>query len=469
MGLLNCFPGNGESLDTVLAEQNALIDELKSALENKKAGQVNGILQECTIKSGETISAGDFVELVHAGFGLNASVSDVLATTASMSTYCEACALSDNEVFVCYGSGYCSVITIGDEEISISTPTQIDTLSAAGVVKLSDNKVLVATSYRSEDAYSRFTVVAINEDKSLTVGESLQDTRGGCGNLCALDETNAVFAYIDYYESSSGLSCYYVGVRALLISDMSVTLGNYDQRFVSNKKIFSYACRAGDGKVAVVYAYHDDGDTTGYRNITTYHLNEGVLTEIATLEVVSGVVSSYGITCGEIKDDYVFVAFSSDSSTIEAKVYNCTNTEIIEVATSGSVSPISGKALNASYVNKCARLTDGSHLIYNSRYDYAERFIGTVESVTYEGSTQMTISNQSGNTAFTQSGNTFAVVGNNLLFLLYNDNTSMTALYYPQVLTTEVRSVKNKISGVALGSGVGGDTIKVVAHEMEVI
>lgn len=439
---------------------------------------INGIVQAYAVYAGETISAGDFVEFVHSGFGLNSSIAGTLTTTATARSHIAACALSDNRVFFAYNKGYSRIITINGNTISVSTETQVHTQLIGDVVKLTENKVLITTGTVSTSSTTRayFMVATVNDDDSITAGTVVTGTNGcgsGVSSLVALSETSAACISLAY--SLNEYPQYIIGIN---ISGDTVTLtsqseAEYNVVYRNGDDQAPSICKVNDYKFAVVYG-RGNRDTNSEIILATYSLNGGIVVfdRLTTLRSSSTMGYVDGGSCGYIKDNYIFTLHtvtngSGGANSCVISVYNCTDTAHSRKATK-TVS------VSDTYYNfignwiKCVSLPNYSCIFVSYDTGYAYK-------CTWDGASTITVNSvnlgcKADSSGFANFANgAFIAAGRNLMNIYFNTTKLVNYLLYPQEITTEVKTVANKISGVAMTDGITGDVIEVMTHEVEVI
>lgn len=443
---------------------------------------INGILQEYVIKAGETISAGDFVEFVHSGFGLNASTGGSITSVASAVHYIAACALSNNKIFLAYDRGYCCIVTIDGATISASTPTQMHTQYVGDVVKLSDNKVLLATGSINNNGKNAtyFLVISIGADETLTAGTAVQTT-GGCGSalcsLVALDETSAACAALEIDGATyASTTVYYPYIHGLNIQGTAVTITAQTRLLVMYKPEHAdppIICKVNNHRIAVICSLGKADSDASQVQLSTYDLNGGVLSSAVTITLYSNSIEyTNGISCAYLHDNYICTLHvptnsSGYQTSCVVRVYECTGTAITQKA---SINVSRPNGFTGYTWIKGISLLDGSCIFVNSYSGYADRFVYNGSAITHSEAVSVYEADTMGGFNMTSlRNNAPVVIGRNILLFKGASTSLINYLIYPQEVTTEVKAVSEKISGVAKANGVGGDIIEVVTHEVEVI
>lgn len=441
---------------------------------------INGILQEYAIKAGETISAGDFVEFVHSGFGLNASTGGSITGATSAVNYIAACTLSNDKILLAYGKGYCCIVTIDGATVSVSTPTQMHTQYVGDVAKLSDDKVLLATGSMntSGKCVTYFSVISIGTDETLTAGTVVQTT-AACGSaicsLVVLDETSAACAALGMDGATySSTTVYYPYIHGLSIQGTTITITAQTQLLYLYKPKHAdppIVCKVNNHRIAVIYNLGKEDSGASQINLSTYDLNGGVLSSAVTIQLYSNSMEyTNGISCAYLQDGYICTLHvptnsSGSQNSCIVRVYECTGTAITQKATK-TVSRSSGFN-NYTWI-KSISLLDGSCIFVNNYSGYADRFVYDGSAITHSEVVSV-YDKSSGSNMTTCVNSAPVVIGSNILLFKGASASLINYLIYPQEVTTEVKAVSEKISGVAKANGVGGDVIEVITHEVEVI
>lgn len=441
---------------------------------------INGILQEYVIKAGETISAGDFVEFVHSGFGLNASTGGSITSVASAVNHIAACALSNNKIFLAYDKGYCCIVTIDGATISVSTPTQMHTQYVGDVAKLSDNKVLLATGNMAGGGITYFSVISIGIDETLTTGTAVH-TSARCGSaicsLVALDETSAACVALGIDGTTySSTTIYAPYIHGLSIQGTAITITAQTQLLSMYKPEHAdppIICKVNNHRIAVIYNLGKEDSGASQVQLRTYDLNGGVLSSAVTMALYNNSMEyTNGISCAYLQDNYICTLHvptngSGYQNSCIVRVYECTGTTITQKATTTVSRP---KGFTGYTWIKGISLLDGSCIFVNNYSGYADRFVYNGSAITHSEAVSVYEANTMGGFNMTSlRNNAPVVIGRNILLFKGVSASTINYLIYPQEVTTEVKAVSEKISGVAKANGVGGDIIKVITHEVEVV
>lgn len=446
----------------------------------KGGTSINGILQEYVIKAGETISAGDFVEFVHSGFGLNASTGGAITSVASAAYHIAACALSNNKIFLAYDKGYCCIVTIDGAAVSVSTPTQMHTQYVGDVAKLSDDKVLLATGSINNNGrnVTYFSVISIGADETLTAGAVVQTIAGKGSAICSLvvlDETSAACTALGIDGATySSTTVYYPYIHGLNIQGAAITITAQTELLSMYKPEHAdppIVCKVNNHRIAVICNLGKEDSGASKVQLSTYDLNGGVLSSAVTITLYSNSMEyTNGLSCAYLQDNYICTLHvPTNSSGIQSscvvRVYECTGTAITQKATT-TVSRPNG-FMSYTWI-KSISLLDGSCIFVNNYSGYADRFVYNGSAITRSEAVSV-YDPSSGYNMTTCVNSAPVVIGRNILLFKGASASSINYLIYPQEVTTEIKAVSEKISGVAKANGVGGDIIEIITHEVEVI
>nr|DAH46871.1 MAG TPA: hypothetical protein [Caudoviricetes sp.] len=441
---------------------------------------INGILQEYVIKDGETISAGDFVEFVHSGFGLNASTGGSINGVASAVYHIAACALSNNKIFLAYDKGYCCIVTIDGAAVSVSTPTQMHTQYVGDVAKLSDDKVLLATGSINNNGknVTYFSVISIGADETLTAGTVVQTIAGNGSAICSLvvlDETSAACAALGIDGTTySSTTVYYPYIHGLNIQGTAITITAQTKLLSLYKPEYAdppIVCKVNNHRIAVIYNLGKVDSDASQVHLSTYDLNGGVLSSAVTIMLYNNSMEyTNGLSCAYLQDNYICTLHvptnsSGYQNSCVVRVYECTGTAITQKAATTVSRP---NGFQSYTWIKSISLLDGSCIFVNNSSGYADRFVYNGSAITRSEAVSVYDPSSGYNmTACTNSAP--VVIGRNIVLFKGASTSLINYLTYPQEVTTEVKAVSEKISGVAKANGVGGDIIEIITHEVEVI
>lgn len=424
---------------------------------------IKGITEE--LKAQGVVNAGDFVRFLSDYSETNEIKDTAINTTLTQSDVISAVALSENKVFIAYGTIadntaanfrklYGVVVTISGTAITIGTSTQLSLENLAGnvisAVVLNENKVFIA-NYGSGKL---FGMVCIISGTSITKGTNTQlssDTYSS--QVISAVKLNEGKVFITYSYGSN----YYLYGMVCTISGTTITKG-------TETKLCSDARDSGSeisvavldsSKVFIAFSHYVNS-TLLYSIVCT--INGTTITKGTANGINITIPPSLSVSAVALSSNKVFVAFSYNNSYSLGGVICIVDGTTI---TGGTVYALNsatntGKVISAVVLseNKVNVLhSDSSNRLKSMLCDIDNSVIaiGTDNQVTTTISAGETIS---------------AVALNDRDIFIAHSGDANNYLYgmvlgYLENLVKTITSSTEKIGGIAITSGTAGQTVSI--------
>lgn len=429
---------------------------------------IQGIVNQYQIQSGENISAGDFIEFIN-NYGNNITKgTDTQLNSNNYSGYppLSAVTLSSNKVFVVssYDNSklYGQVCTINNSSITTSSPTTLNSNAGGGsyfnVVALSSNKVFIVHGSGSSDNHLLQGIVCTIDGTTITKGTdttlSSVEQSGRFSNITILS-SNKVF--ISYGNSTSyclqGLVCSVNGttiskgnITTLVSSINSATWIISIATLSSNKVFISYGGSYGTYKL----------------NALVCTIDNTTITSGTTKELISNTDNARTINVVKLSEDKVFITHGNNSGISNSKLKSlvCTvNGLTINNGTDNLLSSTNGSGYIFSTVALSKDRVFITHLEGSTYYLACVMCTITNTTITKETSTTLSSVGNSGR------GISNTLLSNSKLFIAHDYHNINAHELYGLIcnfdLTITVKQFESEINGIAKTSGTSGDTIEI--------
>lgn len=203
------------------------LDELiELALNTSSGASLNGTTKQYKVATGETISAGDFVEYIN-------SFTTPVSTSVRSGSYSSCVLLEENKIFIAHSDStynylYGSIVVIEGNTFTVTTiklnSTNYSCSRGTSCVLLEANKVLIIHGYQNNYYYLYATIVTINGTTMTSAAtKMLNSSEKSCytNPSAVLIDTNKVFIAHSYSSS------YYLYGTLLTISGTTITVSSY--------------------------------------------------------------------------------------------------------------------------------------------------------------------------------------------------------------------------------------------------
>ena len=404
---------------------------------------VNGIIENYTLASSETINAGDFLGYQQSEFGTPADINTNANTGSDMSVVM----LSKNKALVVYSYGssyylYASICTISGSTFTVSSTKALSTSAYSGyhvaVGKLDDNRVFITHTYSS--SYHLYGMICTINGDTITVESdtAISTSSSYHGAKVLVLSPNKVVAVRCYNYSGYATAC--------TISGNTITKG-------SEK---SYASGDGQGDI------HKVNDTTyirtggGYAQLFTVS-DSNVITSGGYVEKIINKHDEYEyLTSVIMNNNYIVELFVGGQDYLGSVMYKIDGNTI--TASEESV----GYGIGYSYYLSATRLTPSTILATcgykgsaSSSYMNLKHMIIGVNS---NGVTSLI--NSATETSSTEWLHSSSDCVDGVAFVAFTSGTSKALK--GMIINNYAGKLTSNIIGIAKTSGVGGDTIEVV-------